>query len=41
MCHWMGRVKRCSVGACPEMELVGHGKEKIGVLACRWKENRV
>lgn len=34
MCHWMG-VKRCSVGACLEMELVGHGKEKIGVLACR------
>lgn len=34
MCHWMG-VKRCSVGSCPEMELVGHWKEKIGVLACR------
>lgn len=34
MCHCMG-VKRCSVGAWPEMELAGHRKEKNGVLACR------
>lgn len=39
MCHCMG-VKRCSVGAWPEMELAGHGKEKNGALACKEKENK-
>lgn len=27
----LDRVKRCSAGARPELELVGHGKEKSGV----------